>query len=41
MSPVLHAGAALLVLALALGLSIYKPRGLTGFGTPTRTRASS
>ncbi|WP_181036540.1 hypothetical protein [Arthrobacter sp. B1805] len=29
-SPVLHSAAALL--ALALGLSIYKPRGLTGFG---------
>lgn len=31
-SPVLHSAAALLALALALGLSIYKPRGLTGFG---------
>jgi hypothetical protein len=31
-SPVLHSVAALLALALALGLSIYKPRGLTGFG---------
>ncbi len=35
-SPVLHAGAALIVLGVALGLSIYKPRGLTGFGIPAR-----
>jgi hypothetical protein len=36
-SPVLHAGAALAVLATALVLSIYKPKGITGFG---RTRPS-
>lgn len=41
LSPVLHAGAALLVLAMALGLSIYKPRGLTGFGTLAHMRGSS
>ncbi|MHA7284414.1 DUF2269 domain-containing protein [Arthrobacter sp. TMS2-4] len=35
-SPILHAGAALIVLGVALGLSIYKPRGLTGFGIPAR-----
>lgn len=32
LSPVLHAGAALIVLLIALVLSIYKPRGLTGLG---------
>lgn len=32
LSPVLHASAALLVLLLVFGLSIYKPRGLTGWG---------
>ncbi|MBT2596126.1 DUF2269 domain-containing protein [Arthrobacter sp. ISL-72] len=31
-SPVLHAGGALILLVLAVLLSIYKPRGLTGFG---------
>jgi hypothetical protein len=31
-SPILHSGAALIVLLTALGLSTYKPRGLTGFG---------
>jgi hypothetical protein len=31
-SPVLHAGAALLLLLLATGLAVYKPRGLTRFG---------
>ncbi|NJC22677.1 cation transport ATPase [Arthrobacter pigmenti] len=31
-SPVLHSAAALIVLLVALGLSIYKPRGLTGIG---------
>lgn len=40
-SPVLHAAGALLVLTLALGLSIYKPRGLTGFGLPVRARSVS
>jgi hypothetical protein len=31
-SPVLHAGAALLLLLLATGLAVYKPRGMTRFG---------
>lgn len=39
-SPILHAGAALAVLAVALGLSIYKPRGITGFGRPTHKPSS-
>lgn len=43
-SPVLHSAAALLALAITLGLSIYKPRGLTGFGyqrTPARKQEST
>lgn len=31
-SPVLHAGAALLILIVATALSVYKPRGLTRYG---------
>jgi len=31
-SPVLHAGAALLLLLVATTLSVYKPRGLTAYG---------
>ncbi|MGP9649379.1 DUF2269 domain-containing protein [Glutamicibacter sp. AOP38-B1-38] len=31
-SPVLHAGAGLLVLLVALVLSVFKPRGITGWG---------
>ncbi len=31
-SPLVHAGAALLVLLLAVTLSVYKPRGLTRYG---------
>lgn len=31
-SPVLHAGAALLALLVALVLSVFKPRGVTGWG---------
>lgn len=31
-SPVLHAGAALLLLLAAAGLSVYKPRGMTRYG---------
>ncbi len=31
-SPVLHAGAALLVLLVATALAVYKPRGMTRFG---------
>ena len=31
-SPVLHAGAALLLLLVAATLSVYKPRGMTRYG---------
>jgi hypothetical protein len=31
-SPVLHAGAAVLLLLLATGLAVYKPRGVTPYG---------
>ena len=31
-SPVVHAGAALLLLLVAVAVSVYKPRGRTGFG---------
>jgi hypothetical protein len=31
-SPALHAGAALLLLLVAAGLGVYKPRGMTGYG---------
>lgn len=31
-SPLLHSGAALLALLAATALSIYKPRGMTGYG---------
>jgi hypothetical protein len=31
-SPALHAGAALLLLLVATGLAVYKPRGMTRFG---------
>jgi hypothetical protein len=31
-SPVLHAGAALLLLFVAAGLAVYKPRGITPYG---------
>ena len=31
-SPVLHAGAALLLLLVATTLAVYKPRGMTGYG---------
>ncbi len=31
-SPVLHAGLALLLLLVATTLSVYKPRGMTGYG---------
>jgi hypothetical protein len=37
-SPVLHAGAALLLLLLATGLAVYKPRGLTRFGRKHQER---
>jgi hypothetical protein len=32
-SPVIHAAAALILLVVALVLSVFKPRGQTGFGT--------
>ncbi len=32
LSPVLHAGAALLVLSAAVALSVYKPKGMTSYG---------
>jgi hypothetical protein len=32
LSPVLHAGAALLLLVAATTLAIYKPRGMTRYG---------
>jgi hypothetical protein len=35
-SPVLHAGAALLLLLVAATLSVYKPRGMTGMGSESR-----
>ena len=31
-SPVIHAGAALLLLLVAATLSVYKPRGMTRYG---------
>lgn len=39
-SPVLHAAAALAVLAVAMVLSVFKPRGLTGFGRQQPSRPS-
>ena len=38
-SPVLHAGAALVVLLAAAALSVYKPRGLTRHGWRTQQAA--
>lgn len=37
-SPVLHASAALVLLVLAVVLSVYKPRGVTGFGQRQQRR---
>jgi hypothetical protein len=37
-SPVAHAGAAVVLLLVALVLSIYKPRGLTAYGQRTQHR---
>lgn len=37
-SPVLHASAALVLLVLAVVLSVYKPRGVTGFGRRQQRR---
>lgn len=39
-SPLLHATAALLVLLVATVLAVYKPRGLTGYGTVHARRGS-
>ncbi|SDI85935.1 hypothetical protein SAMN04488693_1289 [Arthrobacter subterraneus] len=39
-SPILHSAAALIVLLVALGLSICKPRGLTGIGVSMFRSAS-
>ena len=40
-SPVLHAGAAIVLLLLALVLSVYKPRGLTPRGHRHRRRTAA
>jgi hypothetical protein len=40
-SPLLHAGAALLLLVIATGLSIYKPKGMTRHGQRRPRRAGS
>jgi hypothetical protein len=37
-SPVLHAGAALLLLLVAVALSVYKPRGVTPYGHRERSK---
>jgi hypothetical protein len=39
-SPVLHAGAAMLLLLVATVLSVYKPRGLTAYGRRKQVRLS-
>lgn len=39
-SPLLHATAALVVLLVATVLAVYKPRGLTGYGTVHARRGS-
>ena len=40
-SPVLHAGAAVLLLLVAAALSVYKPRGLTRYGWRKQRTASA
>jgi hypothetical protein len=40
LSPVVHAGAALLLLVVAVALSVYKPRGLTRYGRRKRPTAA-
>ena len=40
-SPVLHAGAALVLLAIATALSVFKPAGLTRYGWRNATAARS
>jgi hypothetical protein len=40
-SPVVHAGAAVILLTVALVLSIYKPRGLTAYGQRRQRRLSA
>ena len=37
-SPVIHAGAAMVLLLLAAALSVYKPRGMTRYGWRRRQR---
>jgi hypothetical protein len=39
-SPLLHAGAALLLLLVATGLAVYKPRGMTPYGQRRQHAAS-
>ncbi|WP_344500008.1 hypothetical protein [Dactylosporangium maewongense] len=39
-SPLVHAGAGLLLLIVATVLSVYKPRGITGFGLRRAAAAS-
>jgi hypothetical protein len=39
LSPALHAAAAVVLLLIALVLSVYKPRGITGWGYRQRQRA--
>jgi hypothetical protein len=39
-SPVLHSAAAVVLLLVATVLSIYKPRGMTGYGQRMQTRRS-
>ncbi len=41
LSPVVHAGAALLLLVVAVVLSVYKPRGLTRYGRRQQASAAS
>lgn len=41
LSPVLHGSAAVALLLVALGLSVYKPRGLTVWGYRQRQKAES
>ncbi|MFJ6280471.1 DUF2269 domain-containing protein [Arthrobacter subterraneus] len=38
-SPILHSAAALVILLVALVLSIYKPRGATGFGISNQSES--
>ena len=40
-SPVVHAAAALILLVVALTLSVYKPRGMTGYGLRRSRRTAT